>query len=255
MENYMSDTFTKADWKNYAACYDALNELRPYAEMLGHVLSTLGNARYPLLDAGCGTGNLIARIPPEGRGRIVGIDASMEMLARASVKCAHAEFWLSDLDSTLPFEDSSFGTIVCVNAVYAVADPAKTLAEFNRVLRPAGSLIIVTPKFGYENGLILKAHCGSGKDDMYWQNIHKDPEREELLVHEAINDETLAQRFLQIAKINKVIACERSFHFFTEKTLSRFASQNGFTDIEVKKIYADQNLLLSAKRAQERKCE
>lgn len=251
----MSDTFTKADWENYATCYDVLNELRPYAAMLGHVLSTLGNARYPLLDAGCGTGNLIDRIPSEGRGRIVGIDASMEMLARASVKCVHAEFWLADLDSTLPFENSSFGTIVCVNALYAVANPAKTLAEFSRILRPAGSLIVVTPKFGYENGLILKAHCQSNKEDTYWLNVHTDPEREESLVREAMSDEGLAQRFLQIAKINNVIARERSFHFFTEKTLSRFALQNGFTDIQVKQTYADQNLLLSAKRAQERKCE
>ena len=248
----MRRKFTKSSWDAYATCYDALNELRPYAQMLEDVAEKLVLTGNPLLDAGCGTGNLIAKLSPERAGKIVGIDASMAMLAHANVKCPHAEFWLADLDSMLPFEDASFGTLVCMNALYAVTHPANVLAEFDRVLRPGGSLIIATPKFGYENGLILKAHCCSPEDDAHWMNAHETPAREETLLREAVRDDVLIERFLQIARSNRAIATERSFHFFTEEDLSRLVQGNGFKNVQVAKTYADQNLLLTAKRRHER---
>jgi len=246
----MREVFNKNDWEHYAECYDVLNELRPYSDMFETVLATLGNIRYPLLDAGCGTGNLIAQLPAHSTAKVVGIDASMAMLARANVKCPRAEFWLADLDTTLPFDASSFGTITCLNALYAVADPSNTLREFNRILRPAGSLVIVVPKPRYQNGLILKSHCQSEKPDSYWLDAHRSRKREERLIREAVKEKITVDRFLRLARFNRAIANEPSFHFLNAQELSLLLRANGFTDVRIKETYADQNFLVTAIRSE-----
>jgi len=195
------------------------------------------------------------RLPQSNSRRIVGTDASFAMLNAARSKCIGVEFVHADLNVPLPFADHVFQTVVCVNALYALAEPAKTLKEFSRIICPHGLLIVVTPKLGYENGLILKSHCRSEKDDAYWIHMHASPERERQLVREAMNDEILAERFLQVAKINRAIVRERSFHFFTKGQLSRLVSESGFTDIRIERTYAKQNLLLTAKRTRKESSE
>jgi ubiquinone/menaquinone biosynthesis C-methylase UbiE len=247
-EGEMLRKFGTAGWNRYAADYDCLNELRPYARMVEKVVRTLRSAEYPILDAGCGTGNLTARLADMRTGRVVGIDSSDAMLKQAKRKCAEMEFHRVDLNSRLPFGDSEFGTIACINTLYALADPAAVLREFSRLLRQQGLLVLATPKLGYENGLILKSHCRSRKPDSYWRDAHASPEREELLVREAIRDRRLAERFLRIARYNRAIAHENSFHFFTASELSRLARESGFLRVRIKETYAGQNLLLVAKR-------
>jgi ubiquinone/menaquinone biosynthesis C-methylase UbiE len=243
-----SVVFTKSDWDRYAKWYDDLNMLRPYARMLADVTKHLRTSPLPIMDAGCGTGNLIRALPQRNRRDVVGVDGSKAMLARAKAKNTDTTFIHADLNARLPFEDMSFGTVVCVNALYAFLDPSKSLGEFRRILRKKGRLIVVTPKLGYENGLILKAHCRSQKPDSYWQDAHGNETRERRLLHEAVKDEALAKRFLWIASVNRVIACERSFRFFTAEELANLASDNGFADARMKETYAHQNLLLVASR-------
>ncbi|HZE65977.1 MAG TPA: class I SAM-dependent methyltransferase [Sporichthyaceae bacterium] len=43
----------------------------------------------------------------------------------------------------LPFEDDSFDTVVSTMVLCTVADPAASLAEINRVLRPGGKLLLI----------------------------------------------------------------------------------------------------------------
>jgi ubiquinone/menaquinone biosynthesis C-methylase UbiE len=43
----------------------------------------------------------------------------------------------------LPFEDDSFDTAVATLVLCTVTDPARSLAELNRVLRPGGRLIFI----------------------------------------------------------------------------------------------------------------
>ncbi len=246
----MSDEFSKAEWDDYAEYYDSLKELRPYAQMLDDVAFLLTGAQGPWLDAGCGTGNLPQRLGKKIAGeKFIGIDTSEPMLSRARSKCPSFTFQIGNLDSRIPFDDQVFLTVVCINALYAVADPKKTLEEFRRLLHPGGLLVLVTPKSGYENGLILKAHSRSDKPDEYWKAMHASFEREERLVREAITDPRLAERFLHVARFNRVISKDRKFHFFTEADLSELVESNGFKVTSTKLTYAEQNLLLAAKRS------
>lgn len=245
----MSGTFSHIDWDRYADSYDALTELSPYTRMLDDILHCVESfEKAPLLDAGCGTGNLIhALVKRQVEGRITGIDSSPAMLDRARAKCGtSADIREADLNAPLPFSDASFGTITCINALYAVNRPQDTLRELYRVLAQHGALIIATPKNGYENGLILKAHCGSKRPDEYWLDAHRTREREEKLLREAIDDEALLQRMLFVAEANRHIAQNVRFHFFTKEYLYQIVEDAGFTITGYRETYTQQTHLVIA---------
>jgi ubiquinone/menaquinone biosynthesis C-methylase UbiE len=241
-------TETQTDWGAYALYYDALMELTPYVQMLRAVAAAAQDGAAPLLDAGCGTGNLLYLLSQQNRREMSGLDSSTTMLARAREKCPGVRLEYADLNTSLSLPDGCIGTITCVNALYALPRPSYTLAEFRRVLVPGGSLVIATPKRGYENGLILKAHCGSKKPDEYWLNAHASPEREEMLVREAIIDETLVQRMLSVAKVNRQIAHTTLFNFFTEEELRGVLAAAKFEIVEYAETYAHQSHLIVARK-------
>lgn len=244
----MAREFDLDDWRRYAEAYDGLNQLLPYCWMLDDVIAALAGAKYPLLDAGCGTANLICRLMSSTTERIIGVDLTGAMLDRAREKCPGIEFLDANLNERLPFGDNSFETVTCINALYAVENPEQTLKEFFRVLMPEGRLVVVTPKEGYENGLMLKAHCGSEKPDSYWLDMHTTPEREEILIREAVSDQVVFEKFLEVARFNRRIRHEGKFHFFEPDGLYRVVSECGFENIEIKPTYARQNLLVIARR-------
>lgn len=189
------------NWESYARDYDALNALNPYHEMLKLVTSYVPK-NGKLLDASCGTGNLEIRLPNDSLIQVTGVDSSQEMLARAKQK--HKEnqnfsFVFGDLNKQLDFPHNFFDSIACVNTLYAVDDPIFTLREFKRVLTPNGTLIVVTPKVGFENGIILKAHCRSTEEDEHWANVHSSEEREHTLIKEALGETEDAEAMLRVA--------------------------------------------------------
>ena len=50
-----------------------------------------------------------------------------------------------NLDQVLPFADDSFDAALLFNAIYIMAEPAKTLAEIKRILKPGGKLYLASP--------------------------------------------------------------------------------------------------------------
>jgi SAM-dependent methyltransferase len=92
------------------------------------------------LDATCGTGRLASLLVAGGH-RVIGVDGSPEMLARARARVPEGEFLVGDLHR-LPVEDASADLVTCAPALTHVADLAPVIAEFARVLRPGGHLVI-----------------------------------------------------------------------------------------------------------------
>lgn len=206
--------------------------------MLDEVAKTIKG--HTVLDAGCGTGNLTTLLAQDTSLCLTGMDPSPEMLTRAKEKCPSARFIHGDLNDTLSYAYETFDAIVCVNALYIVENPARTLKEFCRILKYGGTLVIATPKHGYENGLILKAHCESEKPDAYWLDAHASTRREEKLVREALGDEMHALNMLTVAAINRRIAKTKQFHFFTEAELREVICTAGFRITAYKETYAGQ---------------
>ncbi|WP_157254585.1 class I SAM-dependent methyltransferase [Nonomuraea typhae] len=92
------------------------------------------------LDAACGTGRIAAYLAGRGH-RVRGLDSSPDMLERARLRAPQAEFELGDL-SSLPMPDESVDLVVCSLALTHVPALGPTLAEFARVLRPGGHLVL-----------------------------------------------------------------------------------------------------------------
>ena len=72
---------------------------------------------------------------------VIGVDGSAEMLAMARAKVPGADFRAGDLHR-LPVPDRWADVVVCALALTHVPDLAPVVAEFARVLRPGGHLVV-----------------------------------------------------------------------------------------------------------------
>ena len=72
---------------------------------------------------------------------MIGVDSSPDMLERARTRVPQAGFRLGDLHR-LPAPDDHFDLAVCSLALTHVRDLTPVFAEFARVLRPGGHLVV-----------------------------------------------------------------------------------------------------------------
>ena len=92
------------------------------------------------LDAGCGRTTRL-RFYRDRITRLVGIDVD-EAAGRENPWLD--EFLPADLDAPLPFADDSFDLVYANFVVEHLSEPGNTFAEWNRVLRPDGRLVLLT---------------------------------------------------------------------------------------------------------------
>ena len=95
-----------------------------------------------VIDVGCGTGLLAARLRHELDGAaVVGCDFSYGMLAHARVRHEPVG-WVQGDAQHLPFRAAWADAIVSTEAFHWFPDKRQALAEFSRVLVPGGHLIL-----------------------------------------------------------------------------------------------------------------
>jgi SAM-dependent methyltransferase len=92
------------------------------------------------VDAACGTGRFSELLAARGH-QVIGVDSSPDMLDRARARVPSGEFRSGDL-KRLPVADASADLVVCGPALAHVPDLSPVFAEFARVLRPGGQLMI-----------------------------------------------------------------------------------------------------------------
>jgi SAM-dependent methyltransferase len=92
------------------------------------------------LDAACGTGRYAGHLAARGHW-VVGVDRSPEMLDRARARVPQGAFLLGDLHQ-LPLPDDAVDLVVSGLALAHVPALEPVMAEFARVLRPGGHLVI-----------------------------------------------------------------------------------------------------------------
>lgn len=126
-------------YRQWAASYDEPNGLFAFDEPIVHeILDALPAGA--ALDAACGTGRYSAYLAERGH-QVIGVDGSPEMLEHARAKVPQGEFLLGDLRK-LPLPENAVDTVVCGLALSHTPELAPVLAEFARVLRPGGHLVI-----------------------------------------------------------------------------------------------------------------
>ena len=116
-----------------APMYDGINAKIYKPEWLAKVRATLHGR---VLDVGVGTGFTTGHLADA-----VGLDLSSEMLSRARYRgsLVRANFVRP------PLRNASFDTVVLAGSFYYLPDPREGMAVAARLLRPGGTVVILSP--------------------------------------------------------------------------------------------------------------
>lgn len=128
-----------------AARFDFLSKghYRPLAEAVAELARPALRGPQPtVLDAGTGTGHYLHALLATVPAAAIGLDISKFALRRAARMNPDAVNLVSDVWQPLPVADAAVDVVTVVFA-------PRNAAEFARVLRPGGRLIVVTPRPGH----------------------------------------------------------------------------------------------------------
>jgi ubiquinone/menaquinone biosynthesis C-methylase UbiE len=130
------------DFDNVSAAYD--RGMRPLEWVILRRLRirVFREVQGRVLEVGVGTG---ANLPLYAKGvRVIGLDASGEMLSWAARRGANASAALVRGDvQHLPFAAGSFDVVAGSLVFCSVAAPERGLSEVHRALRPGGRLVLL----------------------------------------------------------------------------------------------------------------
>ncbi|MBG80044.1 MAG: bifunctional demethylmenaquinone methyltransferase/2-methoxy-6-polyprenyl-1,4-benzoquinol methylase UbiE [Phycisphaerae bacterium] len=135
--------------------YDLNNRLhslgRDQAWRKRAVRMSMLNPSDDVLDVACGTGDLTEAFAKAGARTVQGVDFTPQMLDLARVKAqkrkrrsgaAAPEYHQGDA-MDLQFSDASFDVLSIAFGIRNVTHPERAVAEFHRVLRPGGRVVIL----------------------------------------------------------------------------------------------------------------
>jgi ubiquinone/menaquinone biosynthesis C-methylase UbiE len=102
-----------------------------------------------VLDVACGTGVATRSAARRcgARGRVVGIDIDLGMLAVAASESQREGLVIEYVHGSvcaLPFEPGSFDAVLCLQGLQYFPDPRAAMYELGRVLRPVAPLVVMT---------------------------------------------------------------------------------------------------------------
>jgi ubiquinone/menaquinone biosynthesis C-methylase UbiE len=138
---------SNAEKRLTAAAYDCWSHVWNLARytndaIYGTALQLVHPRHRTVLDVGCGTGLMSAKLSSASR-LVVAVDLSALMIARAWRQYGHAvEFIQADAED-LPFDDDAFDALINLISFHHYPDPRRAVAEFRRVLRPDGRLVLI----------------------------------------------------------------------------------------------------------------
>jgi ubiquinone/menaquinone biosynthesis C-methylase UbiE len=131
---------------------------RPAQDEVVSVLRLVGSRR--VLDVGCGTGILAARLSDEaGPELVVGCDFSAGMLEQARARSSSVA-WVQGDASRLPLPGGTVDAVVSTQAFHFFPQAA-ALAEFRRVLAPGGYLVVGLVNPRSDSGSRLMGRLGA----------------------------------------------------------------------------------------------
>ena len=126
-----------------------------YRALRRHVIGSIEppHPAFKLLDAGCGTGGMLARVREHfPQAALTGMDFSERTLELTSQRAVDAELVQGSTDQ-LPFGDAEFDVVLSLDVIVLHGiDDAKAVREMHRVLRPGGTLIMNVAAFDFLRG-------------------------------------------------------------------------------------------------------
>jgi SAM-dependent methyltransferase len=107
-----------------------------------------------ILDIGCGTGHLTAKIAAGG-AQVTGVDRSPEMIRQAREAYPAIRFEVADA-TKIPL-DESFDAVFSNATLHWIKDPERVIGEISRLLRPGGRFVAEFGGHGNIAGLVAAA--------------------------------------------------------------------------------------------------
>jgi SAM-dependent methyltransferase len=100
-----------------------------------------------LLEMGCGLGHLLGLLQDDFD--CVGIDIAEYSIEQLKQNAPRAEGIVMSADDLSRFGDSEFSAVVALHLVEHLPDPASTIRQVYRILKPGGLFLFATPNPGY----------------------------------------------------------------------------------------------------------
>ena len=138
----------------YALMDDAESRMWWYRALHARLCDALRGVRGRVLDAGCGTGGFLATLHAQRPDLdLTGLEYDAAAAARARAK-SHAAIARGSVNA-MPFTAGSFDAVLSADVLcHAAVDPASALAEYRRVLKPGGRLVLNLPAYSW----LMSAH-------------------------------------------------------------------------------------------------
>src|SRR5262249_23142181 len=122
------------------------------AEEQDRFLAWLGlTAGRTLLDVACGAGGPALRMAAVSHCTVIGVDVQEHAIMTARSLAtqrgleSRADFRVVDAEKQLPFPDSNFDAITCIDAINHLRERPSVLADWTRLLKPGGRLLFTDP--------------------------------------------------------------------------------------------------------------
>jgi demethylmenaquinone methyltransferase/2-methoxy-6-polyprenyl-1,4-benzoquinol methylase len=143
------------DGKDAALVQAMFDRVAPRYDLANTVLSLGQDARWrrvtaaaarpegaEVLDVAAGPGNVAVELVWQGAAAVTALDLSFNMLWEGARQGHDGVSWVNGDALALPFPDASFDAVTISFGLRNVPDPEAALAEFARVLRPGGRVVV-----------------------------------------------------------------------------------------------------------------
>lgn len=120
-------------------------------EHLNFISMIRANKESRILEIACGSGRPALRMAETSGARVIGIDINEKGIAAAIDTArkmnldSRATFQWVDGAKKLPFEEKSFDSLICIDAINHLPDRATFFREWRRVLKPGGLMLFTDP--------------------------------------------------------------------------------------------------------------
>jgi len=144
-----------------------------YGRVHDRILALAPGPYASVLDVGCGTGELLVKLARRWPGaRLVGLDLSAEMLAKAAAKQIAGDVELAHGSVyELPFAAGAFALVTNTLSSHFYQDLPGALRELARVTAPGGTLVMAS----LGNGPARRLPGAVGRELRLGETIHRSP--------------------------------------------------------------------------------
>lgn len=132
--------------KEFASSFDAFDKCRTNLLIKNMRLEeNFSQLSHSIVDAGCGTADMLRILTKDREGLRVGLDLSFAALKVAKALSKHEIEFVHGDAHCLPFRSESFTCVIAGELIEHLADDFKFMAEIFRVLKPYGIVVLSTP--------------------------------------------------------------------------------------------------------------